>query len=534
MAAIRQRALTSMCDDAETLCEKKFALEDQERIFDMCAFGARRSPPAPRGDMANLRYAKSGHRSREAEREARPVAPEARVRVAVLVGAVLFPAVIGIVAPRARHVERAEAPGPVAQAKAPAPAPALAAAAPAAPAAVVVPPAPPAPPPPPAVVRETDKLRPDEALSTALARHGASADDVSALVRALKGHVDVRALRAGLSFTVEKKPGDAALAAFELKTLSPEGAPRTIVATRAVPAVDKAAQKPGDAPETSFTVVVNDAAKETKVEGVTGTVRSSLYQALLDAGEDANLVNKFVDVFAWNVDFYRQTQKGDEFRVLVEKVYAGEGDERRFLGYGRVLAAEYVNAGAVYRGFLFKSKDGKQEGTYDDEGNALQRTFLKNPMAIANVTSSYGMRFHPVLGRNKAHEGIDYGAPIGTPVWTVADGIVREAHYSKTAGNMVRIEHMNGISTEYFHLSKYAEGIRPGVRVKQKQVIGAVGSTGLSTGPHLHFGMLKGDAHVDPSKQKFPNAKPVPKDYRSEFETFMQPLLEELKALGRA
>jgi murein DD-endopeptidase MepM/ murein hydrolase activator NlpD len=234
-------------------------------------------------------------------------------------------------------------------------------------------------------------------------------------------------------------------------------------------------------------------------------------------------------VFAWNIDFYRQTQRGDEFRVLVEKQYAGG----RFLGYGKVLAAEYVNAGSVHRGFIFTSKDGKHSGTYDDEGNALQRTFLKSPMEIARLTSRYGMRFHPVLGRAKKHEGVDYGAPTGTPVWTVADGVVKEARWSKTAGNMIVVQHLNGISTEYFHLSRFAEGMRAGARVKQKQVIGFVGSTGMSTGPHLHFGMLRSGAHVDPGAQKFPNAKPVPKEYRSEFDKLAQPLLEQLKALGR-
>jgi murein DD-endopeptidase MepM/ murein hydrolase activator NlpD len=273
-----------------------------------------------------------------------------------------------------------------------------------------------------------------------------------------------------------------------------------------------------------------DAPIETKIEGLAGAVRSSLYQSMLESGEDPVLVDKFVDVFAWNVDFYRQTQRGDEWRVLVEKRYAGG----RFLGYGKVMAAEYVNAGNVHRGFLFSSGDGKHSGTYDEEGNALQRTFLKSPMEIARVTSSYGMRFHPVLGHNKKHEGVDYGAPTGTPVWSVADGVVKEAHYSKTAGNKIVVQHMNGITTEYFHLSKYAGEIKPGARVKQKQIIGYVGSTGMSTGPHLHFGMLKSGGHVDPAKQKFPNAKPVPKDYKSELDRFVAPLLAELRALDRA
>jgi murein DD-endopeptidase MepM/ murein hydrolase activator NlpD len=280
----------------------------------------------------------------------------------------------------------------------------------------------------------------------------------------------------------------------------------------------------------TFSVSIEDAPIETKLEGVTGAVRSSLYQAMLEAGEDANLVERFVDVFAWNIDFYRQTRAGDQWKVLVEKKYAGG----RFLGYGRVMAAEYVNAGAVYRGFLFSSKDGKQSGTYDDEGSGLQRTFLKAPMEITHVTSSYGMRFHPLKKDEQFHHGIDYGAPIGTPIWTVADGVVEMAKMNGGAGNMVKIKHMNGFETEYFHMSRFADGIHEGSRVKQKQLIGYVGSTGLSTGPHLHFGMFKNGDHVDPSKQKFPNAAGVPKPYEGEFKKFMQPLLEQLRSLDAA
>lgn len=512
--------------------------------------------------IVNLRYAQSGHLSRQAEREARSVPPSSRVRLAVVASAILLPGVIGVLVtgsrdasasripaealattvsagpslpiagPPAANTEGGAIPAEVSEpADLASPAPALATRTPtpleAGAAAGGSARGPRAAGASPTVVRVVDALRANEALSSALARHCACSDDVSALVQDLKDHLQVRSLRPGLTFMVETSPagtGDV-LSAFELRTVSAEGAPRRVRADRK--------EKASAAEEVSFQVEVADAPIETVVEGISGVVRTSLYQALLDAGEDANLVNKFVDVFAWNVDFYRQTQRGDEFRVLVEKRFAGNAGERRFLGYGRVLAAEYVNDGAIHRGFLFHSKDGKHVGTYDEGGTALQRTFLKSPMAIANVTSSYGMRFHPVLGQNKKHEGVDYGAPLGTPVWTVADGVVLEAHYSKTAGNMVRVQHANGISTEYFHLSKWAEGLKPGNKVAQKQVIGAVGNTGMSTGPHLHFGMLRGGVYVDPQKQNFPNSKPVPKEYRNEFQKFMEPLLMELRGLGR-
>ena len=376
----------------------------------------------------------------------------------------------------------------------------------------------------------TDALRPNEALSSALARHGVSANAVSSLVRDLKGSIDVRSLRVGLSFQLAFDRATAGeLQTFKVRTLAPTGVPRDLVAVR----VDPSITTPDDGQGPHFRIDATDASIVTTVEGISGRVGGSLYQAMLAAGEDANLVNKFVDVFAWNIDFYRQTQRGDEFRVLVEKRYAGEGDARRFMGYGRVLAAEYQNAGRISRGFLFESKDRHHSGFYDDHGEALQRTFLKNPMEVSHITSSFGMRFHPVLGHNKKHEGIDYGAPIGTPVWSVADGVVAAARFSSTAGNKVTVRHMNGIETEYFHFSRFAEGVHAGMRVKQKQLIGYVGTTGLSTGPHLHFGMKRGGAHVDPSKQKFRNGAGVPHAYRTEFDALVTPLLAELSALGR-
>ena len=152
-------------------------------------------------------------------------------------------------------------------------------------------------------------------------------------------------------------------------------------------------------------------------------------------------------------------------------------------------------------------------------------------VALTRGAIAHHIKYH--VRRALKHEGVDYGAPVGTPVWSVADGVVKEARFSKTAGNMIVLQHMNGITTEYFHLSKFAADVKPGARIQQKQLIGNVGNTGMSTGPHLHFGMLRAGGHVDPAKQAFPNAKPVPKEYREELQRFVAPLLAELKALDR-
>ncbi|MFZ9887566.1 MAG: peptidoglycan DD-metalloendopeptidase family protein [Myxococcota bacterium] len=364
----------------------------------------------------------------------------------------------------------------------------------------------------------TDRLRDRESLSVALARHGLAGEQVGGLIAALRGNVDLRGLRPGDVFRVESQ-GDllesGALVSFEYRPLRTSGAP---VRWRASLAEDRWQGEKVTTPVT------------TEVVPLAGEVQSSLYVAMRALGEGSTLVSRFVDVFAWDIDFYRQPQRGDTFKVLVEKQFA----EGRFVGYGRVLAAEYVNAGEVHRGFAFQSGDGKLAGFFDENGRARQKTFLRNPLESVHVTSRYGQRFHPVLRQKKAHHGVDYGAGTGTPFWAIADGVVEEARYSPTAGNMIVVRHMGGYATEYFHASRFAEGIRPGARVRQRQVIGYVGSTGRSTGPHLHFGMKKRGGYVDPAKQVFPPAEPVPKKYQKEFNDIVGPLLVELEAIENA
>lgn len=471
-----------------------------------------------------MRFSRSGHLERtdelEQKRLERVSAPETHRRLVVGAGAVGIPVVIALAL--TTLTDPPPPPPPVAATPPP----------------VVVAP-PPAPDP---TVR--DVLRKGESLGSALARHGVSAEDVAEVVTDIGDAMELRSLRAGSAFSVLLSDGR--LQRFSYKTTTSEGVPRLLIAERTTAsAIADVANPPMDENRglrlrrrqprvPRFTVTFEDAAVTTVLEGLVGQVRGSLYNGMLEAGGDAHLVNRFVDVFAWNVDFYRQSQPGDEFRLLVEKRYAGEGDERRFLGWGKVVAAEYVNAGRALRGFSFQSSDGAFRGVFDEMGESLERTFLKSPLEITRVTSSYGSRFHPVLKSQRVHEGVDYGAAIGTPVWSVADGVVTDARFSHGAGNMVVISHSNGIKTEYFHLSRFAEGLKPGSRVLQKQVIGFVGSTGMSTGPHLHFGMRRGGRTVDPGNQEFPAATPMPPQYRAEFEALVQPLLAQLQALTRA
>ncbi|MCP4501743.1 MAG: M23 family metallopeptidase [Deltaproteobacteria bacterium] len=376
----------------------------------------------------------------------------------------------------------------------------------------------------------SDRVLPGETLSVALTRHGVSMDDVNLLVASLKGTFDVRTIRPGDSYTVEQvrflnseknlvtqaKTSKKSLAMdiFKFRPSVMAGVPTLYVAAKA---------EDGK----SYSVDKQVAVVDVKLASVSGVVNSSLYVAMTKRGEGPTLVNRFVDVFGWDVDFYRETQRGDTYKVVVEKKYA----EGRFVGYGKVLAAEYVNNGHRYRGFWFESKDEKVQGLFTQDGNAMEKTFLKNPMEIARMTSNYGQRFHPVLRRLKAHNGVDYGASRGTPYWAVADGTVVKAKYSRSAGNMIVLRHANGYETQYFHSQSFAKGIRVGVKVKQRQVIGYVGTTGRSTGPHLHFGMKKAGRYVNPAKQRFPAAKPVPNKYNAEYKAAIAELLAEIEAM---
>ena len=230
---------------------------------------------------------------------------------------------------------------------------------------------------------------------------------------------------------------------------------------------------------------------------IAATIDSSLYEAIRSAGEDAPLVQQLVDVFQWDVDFF-SLQKGDTFSVVVEKRYAGNDA----IGYGPVLGAHFVHAGTTYEAFRHESPDGRA-GYYTSEARPLRKQFLRAPLHFTRITSGFSKkRFHPVLKYLRPHYGVDYGAPVGTPVMTTADGVVVEARYKRAEGNFIRIKHTSRIETAYLHLSKFAKGLKKGTKVVQGDVIGYVGSTGLATGPHLDYRVREAGKWIDPLKLK--------------------------------
>ncbi|MDR2251846.1 MAG: M23 family metallopeptidase, partial [Endomicrobium sp.] len=212
-----------------------------------------------------------------------------------------------------------------------------------------------------------------------------------------------------------------------------------------------------------------------------------------------DVIRAFADIFAWQMDFLTDTRQGDSFKI----VYEIENVKKRETKLSsRVIAAEYKTSSNSYKAFYFKTKNGT-EGYFDEKGKSVKSAFLKAPLQFSRISSFFTeKRFHPILKITRPHLGIDYAAPSGTPVSSIGGGIVLKAHYSGGFGNLVIIKHANGYETYYGHLSKYAKGIKAGSKVKQGQVIGYVGMTGLATGPHLDFRIKLNGKFFDYLKMK--------------------------------
>jgi murein DD-endopeptidase MepM/ murein hydrolase activator NlpD len=244
---------------------------------------------------------------------------------------------------------------------------------------------------------------------------------------------------------------------------------------------------------------------DVRLEAVTATIDYSLFEAVRKSGERSELAWKLSDIFAWDIDFIRDIQPGDSFQVLVEKRY----QEGKLAGYGKIQAAVFINKGIRFDAFLHENSNGVS-GYYDRQGNSLQKAFLKAPLAFSRISSKFSAkRLHPILHTVRAHPGVDYAAPMGTPIKTVGDGVITGIGYSKTTGNHIIIRHCNGYVTRYYHMSKFARGMKKNKSVLQGEVIGHVGMTGLATGPHLCFGIKKNGKLLDPLTYNAPSATPV-------------------------
>jgi murein DD-endopeptidase MepM/ murein hydrolase activator NlpD len=356
------------------------------------------------------------------------------------------------------------------------------------------------------IILPTEKKVPSgENFAAALQRFGLSAEEAANASAAAQRTFNLRQVRAGNTITVGR---------------SVEGALREINykidADRMLKIVPE---------ERGFTAQIREIPSRVEIAAVVGRVDDSLFNAVEDAGESAELAMHMAQIFGYDLDFYTDPRKGDTFRIVLEKKKYTNGQTA---GYGKILAAEYENAGKKYQALLFHDPTGRP-GYYSADGRSLQKAFLRSPLKFgAAVTSHFSRaRFHPILKTYRPHMGTDYGAPVGTPVQTIGSGRVVFAGRRGGEGNMVQIAHSNGYETMYLHLSRMF--VRTGAHVEIGKTIGLVGSTGLSTGPHLDFRILQKGQYKNFEKLGLPPSDPISKKNLPEFAALREKWLPVLK-----
>jgi murein DD-endopeptidase MepM/ murein hydrolase activator NlpD len=365
----------------------------------------------------------------------------------------------------------------------------------------------------PVDVTVEDTLRAGETLSQLLLRAEIAEMEALALVSELQQYQDPRRMRPGLVVSYRRSLDDGAIRRMELKL----DADRTLNL-----------QRLGD----FWSGAVEEVPVQLDTVVLAGVVETSLYRALLNdegapipADERERVVDIIADrIFAWQIDFSRDLRTGDEFRILYERLVRPDGTARS----GRVLSAQFNVNSRDYEAYAFVPGN-SSEDYFDRAGESLRRAFLRAPLQYRRISSAFSTsRFHPVLGVNRPHHGIDYAATTGTPVRATADGTIRRAGWDNGYGNVIDISHTRGYQTRYAHLQRFASGIRPGGRVQQGDVIGYVGMTGLATGPHLHYEFHSNGRPIDPNTIRDITGDPVPRSY---LEQFLQVVQSHVSAL---
>lgn len=266
-----------------------------------------------------------------------------------------------------------------------------------------------------------------------------------------------------------------------------------------------------------------------KIFEVSGTIENSLWESMSASEIKPAIILAYADMFAWQIDFLTDCREGDKYKLIYEVKTLEKKDT---VLSSDIIAGQYITATSTNTAIQFVNSKG-DEGYFDETGKSVKSAFLKAPLQFKRISSYFTKkRFHPILKYYRAHEGIDYAAPIGTPVSAVGDGVVKKSQYSGGYGNLVIIKHSNGYETYYGHLSKYGKGIKKGVRVKQGQVIGYVGSTGLSTGPHLDFRIKKNGTFFNYLTMKMPPTYTLTGKDKENFDLHKQELITKLNNLS--
>lgn len=347
-------------------------------------------------------------------------------------------------------------------------------------------------------------VRPNQFLTDILTEHGVPYSRVHQLVERADTIFDVRRIRSGKDYTIFcEKDSSGTARCFVYK---PD--PRNYVVFDLRDSID---------------IRRGEKEMDTKERKVSGVIEHSLFETLSEKGISPMVALELSEIYAWTIDFYR-IDRGDRFRLIYEEHFV----EDRFLGIGNVKAVEFMHRDSSY--FAFRFEQDSSSEYFDEIGESLKKAFLKAPLRFSRISSGFSTRrYHPVLGKYRAHYGVDYAAPTGTPVRAVADGRVVESGYTKGNGNYVKIRHNSVYTTMCLHFSSRA--VRKGERVSQGDVIGKVGSTGLATGPHTCYRVYKNGSPVNPQKMDIPPGEPVDEEHMDRFMEQKQELMETLRSI---
>lgn len=351
-----------------------------------------------------------------------------------------------------------------------------------------------------------DEVKRNENLSEILTGFGVSMADVNRIAESAEPVFDVRKLRTGRPYCMMQKKDSTQSPAFFIYEK------------------DRVNYVVFDLSD-SLDIYLGKRPVQYVQRTASGTINHSLFQTMVDEDLSFDLAIRMSEIYSWSIDFYR-LQKGDQFKVVYEEKYV----DGEYVGLADIEACQFRHFGEDFNAFRYLQDT--VFDFFDENANSLRKAFLKAPLKYSRISSGYSTRrFHPILKRYTSHLGIDYAAPYGTPIYAVGDGVVIEARYKGGNGNYVKIRHNGTYSTQYLHMSRFGEGIRSGTAVKQGQVIGYVGSTGLSTGPHVCYRFWKNGAQVNPFKEEIPPAEPIRVECLDEYNKEMEKLRKRLDAI---
>jgi len=354
---------------------------------------------------------------------------------------------------------------------------------------------------------QTTEIKSGESLSIIFDRIGVSKDDAQSVITSAKSSRLLQTINAGRTLAYRMDEGRLEELAYEVDLLN------TVVLKRN---------------SKGYEAELVELKSDVRMAAASGEITRSLFLDGQAAGLSDRVIMDFTEIFGWDVDFVLDLRRGDRFKVVYEELYrAGEK-----VSNGRILAAEFTNQGRTLRALFYKAPDGS-EGYYSEQGQAMRKAFLRAPLNFTRISSRFNLaRRHPILNRLRAHRGVDYAAPMGTPIRAVANGKIEMAGTQNGYGNTVVLRHGDAYSTLYAHMSKFAKNIARGKSVQQGQLIGYVGKSGLATGPHLHYEFRINNVHHDPLTVKLPRAISIDKTLLARFRSETKDTLALLESIG--